>query len=168
MFKGLFKERRRAMAVHRLADPDTTAEPALDRVVDAAAAAFVAPIAAISLIHDDQQRIKAHRGLAIGAIARGTGFCRFALDRTSTFECCDSWADPGFATLPSVIGRPHIRYYMGAPLRLLNGIDVGALCVIDTVPRPPASADQVACLLALARQASRVLEAGSDIWSDAA
>jgi len=56
-----------------------------------------------------------------------------------------------------------VRYYIGAPLRRLNGIDVGALCVLDTKRRAPASADQKAYLVGLARQASTALEARLDL-----
>jgi GAF domain-containing protein len=90
------------------------------------------------------------------------------LDSPEVLECCDPQADPRFAGLPSVVGDPHVRYYIGAPLRLLSGIDVGALCVLDTVERRPASHDQRAYLLGLARQASMMLESRLGIWGNAA
>lgn len=73
-------------------------------------------------------------------------------------ECCDATVDPRFATLPSVTGEPFIRYYIGTPLRLIDGIEIGALCVADIKPRPPASVDQKAYLVGLARQVSLVME----------
>ncbi|AIT05417.1 MULTISPECIES: GAF domain-containing protein [Sphingomonas] len=168
MFKSLLRERRRSIAVHGLARLEASAEPAFDRFVGAAAAAFHAPIAALSLIHDDVQAIKAARGIALHCMPRQAGFCSFALDRDGVLECCAALDDPRFAKLPGVVGEPHIRYYIGAPLRLLSGVDVGALCVVDTVERPPASTDQKAYLLGLARQASQALEARLDILGYAA
>ncbi|MGU3316852.1 GAF domain-containing protein [Sphingomonas sp. M6A6_1c] len=168
MFKSLLRERRRAMAVHGLDRLETSADPAFDRFVGAAASAFHAPIAALSLIHHDMQAIKAARGIALRCIPRQSGFCSFALDRDGVLECCAALDDPRFATLPGVVGEPYMRYYIGAPLRLLSGVDVGALCVVDTVERPPASADQKAYLLGLARQASLALEARLDILGNAA
>ena len=168
MFKSLLRERRRAMAVHGLAQFETSAEPAFDRFVGAAASAFHAPIAALSLIHDDVQAVKAGRGIALHCMPRQAGFCSFALDREGVLECCAVLDDPRFATLPGVVGEPYIRYYIGAPLRLLSGVDVGVLCVVDTAERAPASADQKAYLLGLARQASMALEARLDIFGNAA
>jgi GAF domain-containing protein len=169
MFKGLFRERRRSVAVHRLAILGLPAEPVFDRYVDSAALAFNAPIAVLSLIHDHQQTIRASHGLKVDleCVPRSSGFCSYTLDRDDVLEVCDPEADDRFAGLPGVTGDPHVRYYLGAPLRLLSGIDVGALCVADTVHRLPASADQRAYLLGLARQAARTLEARLDIWGDA-
>lgn len=168
MFRGLFRERRRIAAVKDLGILDTPAEPGFDRFVEAAASGFDAPISLLSLIHGDSQWFKAARGLVIDCIPRASGFCSFTLDGPGVLECCDPEGDPRFAALPVVRGQPYIRYYIGAPLTRLNGIDVGVLCVLDTARRPPASPDQKAVLLALARQASMMLEARMDMWGDAA
>lgn len=162
MPKNLFVERRRSLAVKALGVLDTPAEPAFDRFVNEAAASFEAPIALLSLIHSDEQWFKAGHGVTLTCISRSAGFCGFALDHSGALECCDPEHDPRFAKLAVVTGAPFIRYYIGAPLKLLSGVDVGALCVLDTVRRPPASRDQSAYLLGLARQASMTLEARAD------
>ena len=164
MPKNLFAERRRSIAVKGLGVLDTPAEPAIDRFVNEAAASFNAPIALLSLIHSDEQWFKAGHGLALTCIPRSAGFCGSVLDHSGALECCDPEHDPRFAKLAVVTGDPFIRYYIGVPLKLLSGVDVGALCVLDTVTRPPASADQQAYLLGLARQASMALEARADLW----
>ena len=164
MPKDLFAERRRSLAVKGLGVLDTPAEPAFDRFVNEAAASFDAPIALLSLIHSDKQWFKAGHGLALTCIPRSTGFCNYVLDYSGALECCDPEHDPRFAKLDAVTDDPFIRYYIGAPLKLLSGVNVGALCVVDTVRRPPASGDQIAYLLGLARQASMALEARADLW----
>jgi GAF domain-containing protein len=168
MLRNLFRERRRSRAVRELTENDTLGGQVFDRFVNAAAAAFGAPIAAVSLIHGNEQLIKASYGFPLGCIPRAKGFCSFTLDGPSALECVDPQSDPRFATLPGVLGEPHARYYIGAPLRLLNGIDVGALCVVDTVCRKPASDDQKAYLVGLARQAATTLESRLDLWGHAA
>lgn len=168
MFLGLLRERRRSLAVRGTGLLNTPAEPGFDRFVEAAAAAFNAPIALLSLIHDQQQWFKATHGLAIDCIDRDHGFCNFTLDRSGLLETCNPAADNRFSSLPVVMGPPHVRYYIGVPLRLLSGIDVGALCVLDTEQREPASSDQKAYLLGLARQASMALEARFDLMGNAA
>jgi len=164
MLKNLFHEHRRSLAVKGLGVLDTPAELSFDRFVNEAASAFNAPIALLSLIHNEDQWFKATHGLVLSCIPRDSGFCRHAIDHEGTLECCDPQKDRRFAHLSTVTGDPFIRYYIGAPLRLLNGIDVGALCVVDTITRSPASLDQRAYLLGLARQAAMVLEGRGDLW----
>ncbi|EZP53684.1 GAF domain-containing protein [Sphingomonas sp. RIT328] len=163
MLLNLWRERKRAQAVRDLDILGSEREPAFDRFVAAAARAFDAPIALMSLIHDDQQWFKAGHGLVIDCIPRDSGFCSFTLDRPDVFETHDPEHDPRFAHLPVVTDEPHVRYYIGAPLRRVSGIDVGALCVLDTKRRAPASADQKAYLVGLARQASTAMENRLDL-----
>lgn len=163
MLTNLFRERKRSHAVRGLSILGSAPEPTFDRLVAAAATAFDAPMALMSLIHDDQQWFKAGHGLVMDCIPRNSGFCSFTLDRPDLLESVDPQGDPRFARLPFVAGEPHIRYYIGAPLRRVNGIDVGALCVLDTERRSPASSDQKAYLIGLARQASTALEARLDL-----
>ena len=164
MPKNLFAEQRRSLAVKGLGIFDTPAEPAFDRFVNEAAAAFDAPIALLSLIFGDEQWFKAGYGLALTCIPRSASFCNHVLDHSGALECCDPEHDPRFAKLDAVTDDPFIRYYIGTPLTLLSGVDVGTLCVADIVRRPPASGDQRAYLLGLARQASMALEARADLW----
>lgn len=166
MFRNLVRERRRSHAVKRLGVLDTLPEPAFDRFVNQAASAFDAPIALLSLIHSEEQWFKAAAGLALTCIPRDSGFCGHVLGQSGVLECCEPETDPRFARLGVVTEAPFIRYYIGAPLRMLNGIDVGALCVLDTARRPPSSPDQRAYLLGLARQASMTLESRGDLWRE--
>ncbi len=168
MLKFLFRERRRSLVVRELTSLDISLELVCNRFVNAAASAFVAPIAALSLIHGDKQIVTAGHGFPTGCMSRDEGFCSYTLGCPGVLECCDPQSDPRFATLPGVLGEPHVRYYIGARLRLLNGINVGALCVVDTVRREPASSDQKAYLLGLARQAAMSLENRLDLWGHAA
>lgn len=168
MFKNLFRERRRSSAVRRLTLFKEPADPVLDRLVESAASAFAAPIAALSLIHDEEQVVKTSSGFTLGCLPREDGFCSFTFDLPDVLESCDPCGDERFRALPGVCGEPHVRYYIGAALRLANGMEVGALCVADTVARQPASADQKAYFASLARQASLALEGRPGRWERAA
>jgi len=168
MFRNLLRERRRSVAVRGLTEATPSGTAAFDRFVSAAASAFMAPMAAVSLIHDETQNIAAGYGFPIGCMPRNDSFCTFTIEEGGVLECCDPENDPRFAALPAVLGEPHVRYYIGAPLRLLSGIEVGALCVVDTVRRQAASNDQKAYLAGLARQAALALESRLDLYGDAA
>ena len=159
MLKKWLRERGRCRTVRALdLTGGITVEPGLDRYVEQAVQAFAAPVALVSLIHDDEQRVVASRGFAPACLPREQGFCNHALDCDAVLEVCDPLHDARFSDLPAVTGEPRIRYYLGAPLHLAGGIDVGVLCVLDTRERPPASPDQRAYLQALARQVSMLLE----------
>lgn len=162
MMQGLFAEGRRSRAVRSLRVLASAPEPVFDGLVSAAAEAFDAPIALMSLIHGERQWIKASHGIVLEDYPRRDSFCTHALDRSGVLECTDPLEDRRFALLPGVKGAPHVRYYIGAPLIRLSGVHVGALCVVDIRRRQAAPPDQAAYLVGLARQASRALEARLD------
>lgn len=158
MLLKVLRERMRSKAVAALDAIGTPAEPGLRRFTEEACHAFAAPISLLTLIHDDRLWVKASTGLDLQCLPKQDGFCTYVVERADMLEVCDALADPFFRTLPPVTGDPHLRYYLGAPLALASGIDVGALCILDTKPREPASRDQRAYLAGLARQAAIMLE----------
>lgn len=168
MFDHFLREFRRRRAVRRLA-PDGRADPSFDRYVERAAEAVGTPIALLSVAHGGMLWFKAGRGMAIASLARKDSFCEHVLDRREVLEVCDARADRRYRHLPVVTGPPGVRYYLGAQLTLAEGTGVGALCVLDTRPRPPASIDQRAYLQALAREAAFAFEMrGQGAWRLAA
>ena len=60
----------------------------------------------------------------------------------------DATKDERFKANPMVLGDPNIRFYAGMPLYAAEGVAVGTLCVIDTVPRglSPGQANALAIL----------------------
>lgn len=158
MLLKMLRERMRSNAVAGLDAIGKPPEPGLHRFTEQAAQAFAAPISLLTLIHDDQLWVKASTGLDLECLPKQDGFCTYVVERADMLEVCDALDDSFFRTLPPVTGDPHVRYYIGAPLTLAGGMDVGALCVLDTKPRGPASRDQRAYLASLARQAATMLE----------
>lgn len=158
MFWRLLRERSRLRAVKQLDVLDSLAEPGFDRFVQLAADAFNAPISLLTLLHDNTLWIKAATGFETQCMPRQDGFCSHVVDRDEPLEVCDVHADPLFRNLPPVTGAPYVRYYIGAPLKLFDGTGIGALCILDTQTREPASLDQRAYLSGLARQATQALE----------
>lgn len=152
------RERSRARAVKAIGIGEGPSEPDFDRFVQQAAEAFAAPFALLTLIERNSLWIKAAAGLELRCMPRENSFCSHAVDTGDLLEVCDARADPMFAALPAVVGEPYVRYYLGAPLGLMDGTDIGALCVLDDRPRQPASRDQKAYLAGLARQAVHALE----------
>ena len=93
------------------------------------------PICAVSLIDRERQWFKSVQGLSVKETDRSISFCTHAIKRDVPFLVPDAQLDPLFAENPLVVGDPFIRSYAGAQLRSPDGYNVGALCVIDIVPR---------------------------------
>ena len=163
MFWKLLRERSRARTVRGLGALDNLREPGFDRFVQQAADAFAAPISLLTLLDNETLWVKAATGMELQCVPRDNSFCSHAVDRDEPLEVCDALADRLFQSLPPVTGEPYIRYYIGAPLTLMVGTCVGALCVFDTQPRQPASRDQRAYLIGLARQVTQALERSAHI-----
>ncbi|MBW4331906.1 GAF domain-containing protein [Stakelama sp. CBK3Z-3] len=158
--KWLRERRRRAAARQLGVGPDAPPTPSLQRLADRAALAFDAEMAAVSIIEGNHQWFKASHGVDDGGepSERSQSFCTHTIEGDGLFEVIDPLGDLRFATSTWVTRESGLRYYIGAPLRLRDGLTVGALCVLDTKTHSPASADQRAYLLALARQASSEIE----------
>lgn len=147
-------------ALDALAILDTPSEAGFEDVVRLAARLCAAPVALVSLVASDRQWFKAQVGFPHCQTDLDRSVCKYALDQPDLLVIPDLAADPRTRDNPLVTGEPGIRFYAGAPLRLLDGHVVGSLCVIDLVPRPGGlTSDQEDDLRALGRQISSLLEA---------
>lgn len=128
------KERLDALAAH---GPDSLLDDAeLKSLVDFAGELCGAPIALVSLVEAERQRFLARRGLEATETPRSASFCQYAMVGDGIYVVNDAASHPMFADNVLVTGEPHIRFYAGAPLVSEDGFALGALCIIDSVPRP--------------------------------
>lgn len=114
---------------------DTDPEDRFDRVTRIAQRLFDVPVALISLVDANRQWFKSCVGLDSRETPRDISFCGHAILGDDILLIPDTTADARFADNPLVTGAPHIRFYAGCPLDLGNGVHIGTLCLIDTVPR---------------------------------
>ena len=137
---------------------DTICESAFDDLTRLAAQICGTPIALISLIDDCRQWFKSKVGLDVESTSRDVAFCAHAiLQPNDIFIVPDTLVDHRFATNPLVTSDPDVRFYAGVPLVTPQGYALGALCVIDRVPRQ-LSSEQVEALFTLSRQVIAQLE----------
>ena len=133
---------------------DTAADVNLDRVVSICRTIFDVPISDISLIDSDRQWFKSMQGLDIDETSRQDSFCNIRIRKDEIFEVPDALENEQLKSNPYVVGKPFIRYYMGAPITV-SGYRIGSLCIMDTKPKEPATAALREILLNLAAIVSR-------------
>jgi two-component sensor histidine kinase len=136
---------------------DTPPEPAFDDLVQLAARACQAPIALISLIDERRQWFKAEVGLGVRETPLDRSICLTATLQPGLTIVPDLTEDPRFARNALVTGEPHLRFYAGAVLKTPDGVPLGALCVLDCMPRD-LTEEQASTLTVLARQVMSQLE----------
>ncbi|MDZ4308553.1 PAS domain-containing protein [Allopontixanthobacter sp.] len=111
-------------------------DPEINAIVKFAAELCNTPLSTVSVVEAERQWYLAREGTEERETPRSTSFCAYAMPGTEPMVVPDATKDPRFADFPLVTGPEHVRFYAGAPLHTEDGTPIGALCVIDTVPRP--------------------------------
>jgi len=132
---------------------DTPASERFDRITRIAQRVFSVPIALVSLIDHNRQWFKSVQGLSVRETAREISFCGHALLQDLPLIIPDALNDQRFFDNPLVTHEPHIRSYVGCPLRVADGSKIGTLCIIDRVPRAYSGED-----LSLLRDLADIVE----------
>ena len=128
-------EATRLADLHALAVLDTPAEERFDRLTRIARILFDAPMAMVSLVDAGRQWVKSGSGFPLRETSRETSFCGHAILSDEVMLVPDATKDPRFHDNPLVTGEPHVRFYVGRPLRVAGRSKVGTLCLMDSKPR---------------------------------
>lgn len=128
-------EATRLADLHALAVLDTPAEERFNRLTRIARILFDAPMAMVSLVDADRQWVKSGSGFPMRETSRETSFCGHAILSDEVMVIPDAAEDPRFHDNPLVTGEPHVRFYVGRPLRVGGRSKVGTLCLMDSRPR---------------------------------
>lgn len=132
------REQQRLEALRHLDILGSTPEPHLDAVCRIAADLFDVPIALVLLVDETRIWFKARYGVDGEGIDRPGAFCDLTIqgDQGIPLVIHDLMADPRSAQSPLVTGEPHARFYVGVPLALRSGLNLGTFCIMDRKPRP--------------------------------
>ena len=130
-------------------------QPGLDAIAAGAARLTGVPIALVTLIGADEQRVLARYGVDLKSSPRAHAFCAHTILGDTLVEVPDLRRDARFRDNPQVAGRPHVRFYAGQPLAI-DGLAVGSLCLLDVAPRELSDDDREA-LVQLGRAAVELL-----------
>ena len=136
---------------------DTPPEEAFDELTRLASEICLTPVSLISFVDQDRLWLKSRFGLDMAELPRDISFCDPAiLDRDVTM-IEDLSSDPRFSGNPLVTAYPGFRFYAAVPLVAPEGVGIGTLCVLDTVPRQLTPA-QARTLSTLGRSVMGLLE----------
>jgi len=144
-------EARRVSALRAYDILDTPVEAVFEDITRLAAAVCATPISVINLVDAERQWFKSEIGLGVRETPLDTSICAHAILEHDFLEVPDTTTDARFACNPLVTGEPGLRFYAGALLKTPDGLPLGTVCVLDTVPRSLTPV-QVETLQALARQ----------------
>jgi PAS domain S-box-containing protein len=136
---------------------DTPREAVYDDITRLAAHLCQTPMAVITLIDEYRQWFEAEIGIPSREFLPTEAFCAHTIQSDQLFVVPNAAGDPRFADNPFVVDESGIRFYAGAPLITSRGARIGALAVVDRVPRKLTD-EQLQLLRALGRQTMSQLE----------
>lgn len=94
------------------------------------------PISLINLIDSFTQWTVSNYGLPLEQMPRHDSVCQYTIvAREEKLEVKDLSVDDRFKDKFYVTGPPLLKYYFGVPLQTTDGLNLGALCVLDKVGR---------------------------------
>jgi GAF domain-containing protein len=88
-------------------------------------------LSVVNLIDTYNQWSIAHHGLQADSVPREESVCQFTILEEDYYEVKDLSLDERHNDKFYVTGDPHLRYYLGVPIRTRDGLNIGSLCVLD-------------------------------------
>lgn len=151
------RESERLEALRRYRILDTAPERAFDDLTYLASFFCKTPMSLVTLVDRDRQWFKSRVGFSHPQTSRGLSFCAHTILQPTVMVVPDTTADDRFRDNALVTHDPTIRFYAGAPIFSIDGLPLGALCVLDREPRT-LSVGQEEALRAMSRLAGALLE----------
>lgn len=127
-------EGRRVEELHSYQILDTAFDRSYDELVALVASLCGVPMAAISLIDEHRQWFKAQVGFQVRETPREISFCTHTIRQDGLFVLEDASLNPDFSKNLLLVNS-NLRFYAGYPLTTPNGLNIGSLCILDSVPR---------------------------------
>jgi PAS domain S-box-containing protein len=135
-------EKRRLRTLDQYDVLDAPPTEAFDRITRLATRLFDVPVALLNFIDQEDQWCLSTSGISLERTSLEVSFCVHAIEQTGVMVIEDARKDDRFADNPLVTGKPHIRFYAGAPLVADNGYRLGTLCLLDDEPHSLSTEDQ--------------------------
>ncbi len=121
---------------------NTQQDPRFDSIAQLGAYLLDAPICTISFVNTHCAWFKSAYGLDIKEVPRKTSICAHIISENKSknqlrriYEITDLSKDERFHDNPHVSNGFKLRSYISYVLQSESGMNIGTLCVFDTVPR---------------------------------
>lgn len=121
---------------------NTQQDPRFDAIAQLGADLLDAPICTISFVDSNCAWFKSAFGLEIKEVPRKTSICAHIISENKSknplnriYEISDLNQDERFHDNPLISNGPKLRSYISYVLQSESGMNIGRLCVFDTVPR---------------------------------
>lgn len=116
------------------------------------------PFAAATLLDGSEQHFLATNGGPLQSCSRDASHCQYVIASGTFLAICDTASSPLWrrTTRRRINGKP-LQAYLGVPLRV-HGQVLGAVCLVDTKPRPEWTSDDQYEAYRTARRISEHLE----------
>ncbi|MBC7616393.1 MAG: GAF domain-containing sensor histidine kinase [Pedobacter sp.] len=129
-------ENERLLKLHTYDILDTPSENTFDKIAILAAQIFNTPIAQVTFVDQERVFFKTNISpLKATEIDRKDSFCSVAILREEVTLIENMLDVPELVNNPFVTMENGVRFYAGAPLKTIEGHQLGTLCVLDTQPR---------------------------------
>jgi phosphoserine phosphatase RsbU/P len=135
-------EAQRLEAILRYDILDTPPDGAFDRIAALAARWFRVPIATVTIVDRDRIWFKAREGIDVHEIDRDPGLCASAILQDEPYVVVDAARDPRTLDNPHVRGELRLRFYAAAPIKTVDGHNLGTINVIGREPRDVTPAER--------------------------
>jgi signal transduction histidine kinase len=144
---------------------DTPPEDVFDDITSLASLICETPYSCITFVAGDRQWFKSAHNLDVKETSRDVSFCSHVVYENQLIVINDALKDPRFHDNPLVKEGIKIRFYAGAPLTTFDGLNLGALCVIDNQPKV-LSAHQREQLVLLSKIIMKLLQSRKKLAED--
>ncbi|MCB9506462.1 MAG: sensor domain-containing phosphodiesterase [Myxococcales bacterium] len=155
------ERQRAAVAAEARAAITGAVQRELAGIATSLAGALCTRYAAVTLVTDDGVDFVVLHGMRTGSVGRDGFFCADTILEREPYVVLDTLATPRTAQ-HAVSPAGELRFYAGAPLEDASGVNIGTVCVFDTVARASVSGFELDTLRSAARHATRAL-ADSDL-----
>lgn len=136
-------EELRLAKLHEYKILDSHSEAPFNNIALIAAHAFKTPVAIVSLVDKYRVWYKASVGMqSLQEVPRNESLCSLVILQDAVTIFNDALQEPCLLANPFVAGDFGLRFYAGAPIKTPDGFNLGAVCVIDTIPRDFSKEDQ--------------------------
>lgn len=78
----------------------------------------------------------AQYGIQVPSILREESICRYTIEGKNCFEVSDLSKDARFKESPYIKSELNFRYYLGIPLEISKGLNIGSLCFLSKDNEP--------------------------------